>query len=146
MRRSDQRDVPFRRDAVTWLAYGMLGFFNYLLSGLGPLMPFLRQELDLSYTEASLHFSAFALGMILAGVFGDRVVARRGRWGAFWTGAVGLSLGAMALTLARHPALTVGSVLLMGSVGSLALVLIPAVLADRHGMNRAIAIVEANIL
>jgi len=138
--------MAFRRDAVTWLAYGMLGFFNYLLSGLGPLMPFLRQELDLSYTEASLHFSAFALGMILAGVFGDRVVARYGRWRTFWSGAAGLSLGAIALTLARHPVLTIGSVLLMGSIGSLALVLIPAILADRHGPNRALAIVEANIL
>jgi fucose permease len=138
--------MAFRREAVTWLAYGMLGFFNYLLSGLGPLMPFLRQELNLSYTEASLHFSAFALGMILAGVFGDRVAARFGRWLTFWTGAAGLSLGAVALTLARHPVLTIGSVLLMGSVGSLALVLIPAILADRHGPNRALAIVEANIL
>lgn len=138
--------VSFRRDAVTWLAYGMLGFFNYLLSGLGPLMPFLRQELQLSYTEASLHFSAFALGMILAGVFGDRVVSRWGRWATFWTGAAGLSVGAVALTLARHPVLTIGSVLLMGGVGSLALVLIPAILADRHGPNRALAIVEANIL
>jgi hypothetical protein len=34
----------------------------------------------------------------------------------------------------------------MGGVGSLVLVLIPAILADRHGMNRAIAIVEANTL
>ena len=39
-----------------------------------------------------------------------------------------------------------GSVLLMGGVGSLVLILIPAILADRHGENRAIAIVEANIL
>ncbi len=142
----DASNVPFRRDRLTWLAYGMLGFFNYLLSGLGPLMPFLRQELNLSYTVASLHFSAFAIGMIVAGLVGDRIVARFGRWATFWAGAAGLSVGAVTLTLFRHPALTVGSVLLMGSVGSLALVLIPAVLADRHGPRRAIAIVEANIL
>jgi fucose permease len=37
-------------------------------------------------------------------------------------------------------------VLVMGAVGSLTLVLIPAILADRHGSRRAIAIVEANIL
>jgi MFS family permease len=136
----------FRRDELTWLAFGMLGFYNYLLSGLGPLMPSLREELGLSYTVASLHFSAFAVGMILAGLVGDRVVRGFGRTKVFWAGAAGLVAGAVALTLFHSPILTVGSVLLMGGVGSLVLILIPAILADRHGENRAIAIVEANIL
>ena len=51
----------------------------YLLSGLGLLMPSLREELGLSYTIASLHFSAFAGGMILAGLIGNLVVRRYGR-------------------------------------------------------------------
>ena len=140
------RGTAFRRDELTWLAYGMLGFYNYLLSGLGPLMPSLREELGLSYTIASLHFSAFAVGMILAGLVGDRVVRRYGRMKVFWGGAAGLAAGAVALTLVHSPIQTVGSVLLMGGVGSLVLVLIPAILSDRHGENRAIAIVEANTL
>jgi MFS family permease len=139
-------NAPFRRDELTWLAFGMLGFYNYLLSGLGPLMPSLRAELGLSYTIVSFHFSAFAVGMILAGLVGDRLVRRYGRTEVFWTGAAGLVAGAVALTLFHSPILTVGSVLLMGGVGSLVLILIPAILADRHGENRAIAIVEANIL
>lgn len=139
-------NLPFRRDALTWLMYGMLGVYNYLLSGLGPLMPSLRQELDLSYTVTSLHFSAWAIGMILAGVVGDRLVRVWGRREVFWLGAAGLAFGAVALTVARQPLFTIGSVLLMGAVGSLALVLIPAVLADRHGARRTLAIVEANIL
>jgi MFS family permease len=142
----DPANAPFRRDELTWLAFGMLGFYNYLLSGLGPLMPSLREELGLSYTIASLHFSAFAVGMILAGLVGDRGVRRYGRRTVFWTGAAGLVAGAVALTIFHTPVLTVGSVLLMGGVGSLVLILIPAILADRHGENRAVAIVEANIL
>ena len=140
------RRPPFHRDELTWLAFGMLGFYNYLLSGLGPLMPSLREELGLSYTIASLHFSAFAVGMILAGLVGDRVVRRYGRRTVFWIGASGLVAGAVALTIFHTPILTVGSVLLMGGVGSLVLILIPAILADRHGENRAVAIVEANTL
>src|SRR5215212_5172883 len=142
----DPANAPFRRDELTWLAFGMLGFYNYLLSGLGPLMPSLREELGLSYTIASLHFSAFAVGMILAGLIGDRVVRRYGRRTVFWTGAAGLVAGAVALTVFHIPVLTIGSVLLMGGVGSLVLILIPAVLADRHGENRAVAILEANTL
>jgi hypothetical protein len=57
----DPRGTTFHRDELTWFAFGMLGFYNYLLSGLGPLMPSLREELGLSYTIASLHFSAFAV-------------------------------------------------------------------------------------
>ena len=142
----DPQRTPFRRDELTWLAFGILGFYNYLLSGLGPLMPSLREELGLSYTIASLHFSAFAIGMILAGLVGDRVVRRYGRTKVFWAGAAGLGAGAVALTIFHSPILTVSSVLVMGGVGSLILILIPAILADRHGENRAIAIVEANIL
>jgi MFS family permease len=142
----DPRGTAFHRDELTWLAFGMLGFYNYLLSGLGPLMPSLREELRLSYTIASLHFSAFAVGMILAGLVGDRFVRRYGRRTVFWSGAAGLVAGAAALTIFHTPVLTVGSVLLMGGVGSLVLILIPAILADRHGENRAVAIVEANIL
>jgi MFS family permease len=142
----DPRGTAFHRDELTWLAYGMLAFYNYLLSGLGPLMPSLREELGLSYTIASLHFSAFAVGMILAGLVGDRFVRRYGRGTVFWSGATGLVAGAAALTIFHTPVLTVGSVLLMGGVGSLVLILIPAILADRHGENRAVAIVEANIL
>src|SRR5215218_8672932 len=142
----NSRGTAFHRDELTWLAFGMLGFYNYLLSGLGPLMPSLREELGLSYTIASLHFSAFAVGMILAGLVGDRGVRRYGRKTVFWAGAAGLVAGAVALTIFHTPVLTVGSVLLMGGVGSLVLILIPAILADRHGENRAVAIVEANTL
>lgn len=147
-RRADDAldNLPFRRDALTWLMYGMLGVYNYLLSGLGPLMPSLRQELHLSYTVTSLHFSAWAVGMILAGLVGDRLVRTWGRRTVLWLGAAGLALGAVALTQARQPALTIGSVLLMSAIGSLVLVLIPAVLADQHGARRTLAIVEANIL
>jgi MFS family permease len=142
----DGQRPPFHRDELTWLAFGMLAFYNYLLSGLGPLMPSLREELAVSYTIASLHFSAFAVGMILAGLVGDRFVRRYGRRTVFWVGAAGLVAGAAALTIFHTPVLTVGSVLLMGGVGSLVLILIPAILADRHGENRAVAIVEANIV
>jgi fucose permease len=55
------------------------------------LMPSLREELGLSYTVASLHFSTFAAGMIGAGLVGERIVGRWGRKATFWTGAAGLA-------------------------------------------------------
>jgi MFS family permease len=82
--------------------------------------------------------------MILAGLVGNRVVRRYGRRTVFWIGAAGLVVGAVALTIFHTPVLAVGSMLLMGGVGSLVLIL--AILADRHGENRAVALVEANTL
>lgn len=50
----------FRRDRLTWLLYLLLAFYGYSLNLPGPITPFLRRELGLSYTVSSLHFSAFA--------------------------------------------------------------------------------------
>ncbi|MBZ0306629.1 MAG: hypothetical protein K8I82_11230, partial [Anaerolineae bacterium] len=76
----------FTRDRFTWMGYLMLAYYAYLQASLGPLMPFLRKEMQLNYTVAGLHFSAFALGMVLAGLTGDRVAERVGRRGLYWAG------------------------------------------------------------
>ncbi len=138
--------APFRRDRFTWLAYLMLGFYAYLEAALGPLMPFLRSELGLSYTVGSLHFSAFALGTILGGLAGERVLRRWGRSLAFWGGAAGMAAGAVLLALGHLAALTIAGAFLMGALGALLLVTIQATLADHHGERRATALTEANIL
>src|SRR3712207_7055684 len=54
----------FVRYPLTWATYALVGYFAYLETVLGPLMPFLRAEHGFSYTVASLHFSAFALGAL----------------------------------------------------------------------------------
>ncbi|MBC7812764.1 MAG: MFS transporter, partial [Burkholderiales bacterium] len=55
-------------------------------------------------------------------------------------------LGAVLLTLGRHPVFTIGATLVMGYIGSLLLVMIQAALADLHGNRRGIAITESNTL
>ena len=60
----------FHRDRFTWLAYLSLAFYGYFLNVLGPITPFLKDELGLSYTVSSLHFTAFAVGILLIGVGG----------------------------------------------------------------------------
>ena len=76
----------FVRRPLTWVTYALVGYFAYLETALGPLMPFLRAEHDFSYTVASLHFSAFALGAVPVGFFGDRVAGRWGRRVSLWGG------------------------------------------------------------
>ena len=144
----DPRHSPqaFVRDRSTWLAYSLLGYYSYLMNGLGPVAPFLRAELRLNYTVASLHFSAFAVGMLLAGLTTDRLVARFGRGRVAWGGAGGMAVATGLLLLGRHPAFTIASALLMGALGSAILVIVPAALADHFGPSRAAALAEANAL
>jgi len=136
----------FVRDRFTWLAYFMLAYYAYIQATLGPSMPFLGEELSMSYTVRGLHLSAFALGMIVAGILGDRVAARVSRRLTFWIGAGGMAVGAVAFTAMRTPSLTIVSAFIMGALGSFLLVMIQAGLAHHHGSSRAIPLTESNVL
>ena len=136
----------FERDRLTWLAYLFLAFYSYFLNALGPITPFLKSDLGLSYTVSSLHFTAFATGILLVGLGGHLVIRRIGRWAALWIGAAGISLGALLLAAGRTAVVTIGAAFLMGVIGSLILAIVPSALADRHGELRAVALSEANVI
>lgn len=136
----------FHRDRFTWLAYLLLGYFAYFQAALGPLMLFLRTELQLTYTTGALHLSAFAVGMIGAGLSSAHLAARWGRRSILWGGAAGMAVGVLLLMVGGVAVVTVGAALVMGYLGTLLLVMIQATLSDRHGARRATALTESNIL
>jgi fucose permease len=134
------------RSQTTWIAYILLAIYAYFLNILGPITPFLSDELHLTYTISSLHFSAFAVGILVVGLVGNLLIQRTGRQQALSIGAIGLGIGALLLTIGRSPFLTIGASFLMGCVGSLILAVVPTLLSDEHGEMRAVAISEANVL
>jgi fucose permease len=133
------------RDRFTWLAYLLLGFFSYYVNGLGPVMPFLKAELHLSYTVSSLHFAALGSGILLVGLFGHKLVERVGRLFILWNGAIGISIGACLLIWGKTPLVTVTGAFLVGCLGALILAIAPAALSDHHAALGAVAISEANV-
>ena len=135
----------FVRGRFTWASYWMLGYFAFFDAILGPLMPFIRGDLRLSYTLASLHFSAFALGAVAMGTLADRITSRVGRRGAFWGGGIGMAAGALLVALSPVAAGTILGALLMGMLGSLLLITIQAALADRHRLFSSVVLTEANV-
>jgi len=144
--RKQTMTTPFIRDRLTWLNYLMLAFYGYTIASLGPIIPFLGDELKLNYTVKGLHLSAFALGMFLAGVSADRAANRLGRRHVFWLGSGMMAFSSLLFILARRPELTIPSTLGMGFFGSYTLVIIQATLSDHHGANRAIALTEVNVI
>jgi len=137
---------PFQRDRFTWLAYSLLGYFSFFQASLGPLMPFLRAELDLTYAVGALYMSAFAAGMIGAGVSSTGLAARWGRRRLFWGGAGGMAAGVLLLMVGSTLVFTLTGALVMGYFGTLLLVMIQATLSDHHGARRATALTESNML
>jgi fucose permease len=136
----------FRRDRFTWLAYLLIAFYGYYLNILGPITPFLKDELKLSYTISSLHFTAFAVGILLIGLGGHIVIERLGRERSLWVGAIGIGASALVLVSGTNPVITIGASFLMGLIGSLILVIIPSALSDQHGEQLPIALSEANVI
>ena len=136
---------PFVRDRLTWLAYAMLAYIGFTQSMLGPLMPVLRNELHLNYTLGGSLPAALATGLILTGIAGDWLARHWSRSAVFWSGSIGMMTGAILLGLSHQYLLIFIAVLGIGFGSSLTQVMIQALLADRHGEQRAIAFTEANV-
>jgi fucose permease len=135
----------FQRDRFTWLTYIVFGIYVYFLNILGPITPFLKDELHLTYTVSSFHFSAFAIGMLVVGAGGHLIIQRIGQIRSLWLGLFGVSLTALVLLIGKSPVITIAASFIMGTIGSLILAIIPAALADHHGEMKAFALSESNI-
>ncbi len=135
----------FVRTPFTWLAYGMLAYCVYFQALTGLLMPFLRVKLNLNYSLGALHISAFAVGAILLGSIGHRLLLICGRNRFFWGGGGAIALGSLGLTLGTFMSMTIMSTFVMGLGASCALIALQAGLSDQHGEQRTIALAEANI-
>jgi fucose permease len=136
----------FARTPSTWLAYLLVGYFMYVQASLGPVIPFLREDLSLGYGAAGLHFGAFALGVLFTGLLADRPARLLGRRTTLWGGAVGMAVGAGALAAAHGIAASLSATLVTGFCASLLLMSAQAALSDLHGEWRAAAISEANVV
>jgi fucose permease len=138
--------TAFHRNRFTWLAYLSLAVYGYFLNVLGPITPFLKDELGLTYTISSFHFTAFAVGILLIGVAGHLLIQRIGQQRSLWLGLFGMGVSALLLVMGRNPILTIGACFLMGWIGSLILAIVPAALSDEHGGHKAVAFTEANVI
>jgi MFS family permease len=120
----------------------------YLQAALGPLTLLLQGPLHLSYVEVSLPTAAFALGVILVGLTGGRVLAA---WKypvqhLLWLCGSAVALGAIFLIISANILFLVGSTFFMGMFSGLMQCLLQARLAEHHQERRTIALTEANVM
>ncbi|HEY9868780.1 MAG TPA: MFS transporter [Candidatus Obscuribacterales bacterium] len=137
--------VAFTRDRLTWLVYLLYGSWCLAWGFFGPIMPFLRVELGLNYAQAALHFSALALGVLLAGLVGHRVIQHLGLAGTIKAGVSAIAAGIFCVLLGGAAAVTVGGALLASTGGTFMAQAIVAALNKRFGDHRGKAIAELNV-
>ncbi len=136
---------PFVRDSLQWLGYLLIGVYCYVIASFGPVMPLLAGELDFSYTLTAYHFSAYALGVLVAGSTGDKLMGYFGRNFVLWSGTFLMLTGTVLIILSHHPAFTIFGAWLVGCTGSVMGQANTTIMADRFKEHRALSITELNI-
>ena len=140
------KPAPFVRQPATWYGYLLIATQIYLFNVQGNVIPFLQSEFGLSYRVVSLHSSAIALGVILIGLFGNRITQPLGRRVSLWLGAGALATGALLLCVSPGAWASIPSCFIMGLGGGMLPSVVPAVMADLHGEQRGKAFAEQAIL
>jgi fucose permease len=134
------------RTPETWLVYLLLSLYVYMLNVPGPITGYLRQEFQLTYTESSLHFSAFAAGVLVTGLLAGPFIRKLAPWRVMAIGSLGLGVGGLILALGRQPALTIFGLFLMGCLGTWILSMYPLILEQEMGSRSSVGVAEANTL
>lgn len=134
------------RGGATWFGYLALGYYTYACTSQGNIVPFLRDELSLTYAVVSLHASALAFGILLVALVADRVVARFGRKRTLMVSLAGSATAMTVLAFAPTAAISIGSCFLIGLIGGFIPAITSALLSDIHGNDRDLALTEANAL
>ncbi len=137
--------TAYHRDPVTWAAFGALFGFGILNAALGPALPFLRDELGLTYFTSSLHQVAFALGGGTAGLVAASGRSRLSRRTTVGAGLAAAGLAGLGIGYGPDVVVTISASYLVSACATSALIAVWASLADMHAGHRAVALTEGEI-
>jgi MFS family permease len=137
--------MTYRRNPFTWTAFGALFAFGYLNAVLGPALPYLRSVEGISYSVGALHQVAYAIGGGVAGALSARNHLPFSRRSVIAVGLAGAGLAGLAVAYGNVAPITIAGALLMGMLGTLALIRVWAALSDAHGPRRAVALSEGEV-
>jgi fucose permease len=137
--------VKFKRDQYVWTYYGLVGLNCYFMAALGPVMPFLRADLHLDYKVAGMHFSAFAIGSMIAGFKGDLITHKLGRVVTLRSTIIIAALAMVLLVTATSSIFSIAAILIVGSCGSLIYQTLASTISDHLEDLRTFAFLEGEV-
>lgn len=133
-----------RRDRPLWVAYLTLALSAFVMSSLSASLPFVRSDLHLTLQMAGHHATAVALGILTAGLLGDRLLKHYGPAKALRVASLGVGLGMLGLVLARQAETSLPACFWMASFGSMGGIVVLSGLSGHPQRARALA--EATVL
>jgi MFS family permease len=137
--------AAYHRDPVTWASFAALFGFGILNAVLGPVLPFLRAELGLTYLTGALHQVAFAIGGGTAGLVAASGRSRVSRRTTVVAGLAGAGLACLGIGFGTHLVMTLAASYLVSACATSALIAVWATLSDVHLGHRAVAMTEGEI-
>lgn len=112
--------TQFRRDGATWLIYLVWAALGFAVNGLGSVLLPLKDELGLTTVQTSLYSAFFAIGLVLTGIVGHRLVDAVGRHrlllvvlGVVGGGALVMTLGTVVTTFLGAAGIGLGAALMI---------------------------------
>ncbi len=117
-----------------------------LVAGLsvGVVLGELRDQFNLSGLITALHGSTFGIGLLVIGVIGVGLVDRTGRRTVMTGAAVAITIGVVMFCTGSVWPVTLAGTALSGLGGALFVMIMPGLISDHHGENRAAAFAAAN--
>lgn len=134
------------RDKTTWISYLQVSFFAWFIFSFGAFLPFIREELNLSATVASLHSATMAIGSVSSGFLTSRLIDRIGRGQLLRYTTFGLMFGLILIVTGQQFAITMIGAMLCGYSGSTIVQSTGAYLSTHHGRFAPTVISEQHAL
>lgn len=135
--------TKFRWDRLTYAA--ALGYCM-LVAGLsvGVVLGELRDQFHISGVIAALHGSTFGIGLLVTGVWGVRLVNRVGRRTSLILAVSAIAVGVGLFGVGPAWPVTLLGTAFSGLGGALLVTVMPGIISDHHGPNRATAFAAVN--
>jgi len=132
-----------RRDRYTIYLYIALAFFGFSQAVLGSVTPFLRHEMGLSTVLIGWHFTVYAIGLVSSAKVIHRLPQNFRTENILRYSATAMVLIILSIGLAPTPIITLVLSFCLGLFGGAVQISIQSALANHHGENQGIALMEA---
>ncbi len=119
------------RGRLTWVLFVVGASASYLLNGMGAILASLQDELGVSRAEVGGYPTLFAVGLLVVGVLGDRLVSRLDRPTSLRLAVAGTILGAWLVVVPDRAIALVGAAC-MGASTALMITLTPVIIGTLH--------------
>jgi len=135
------------RDGLTWLSYGQLCLWAWLMYAFGATVALLRDDQETSRAVSGLHGSMLALSGVFAGMVASRLIDRIGRGNVLRLASLGGAAGVLAYAWPSAPLLvTLVGAFVAGFFGTFLVISVNAFLLSHQGPAGPASLTEANAL